>query len=265
MRWIPRRKDLRAPRVSPRFVQVWRRNFLVWRKLVVPSLLGNLADPMMYMLGLGFGLGALMPEVNGTRYIVFLAAGTVAYSTMNSATFEALYSAFSRMHVQRTWEAIMNAPLDLDDIVLAEAVWAASKSLLSGSAILVVIWVLGLSHSPLTLWILPVVFLTGLTFGAMALVMNAVSPSYDFFLYYFTLVLTPMTLLCGVFFPVTQLPAALQSVSQMLPLFHAIGLVRPLVKGEVPEDIALHVAVLAGYAVAGFHAALVLTRRRLLG
>ncbi|MCA3132655.1 MAG: ABC transporter permease [Betaproteobacteria bacterium] len=264
MRWFPRKKDLRAPRVSPRFLQVWRRNFLVWRKLVVPSMLGNLADPMMYMLGLGFGLGALLPEVNGTPYIVFLAAGTVAYSTMNSATFEALYSAFSRMHVQRTWEAIMNAPLDLDDIVLAEAVWAASKSLLSGSAILLIIWVLGLSHSPLTLWVLPVVFITGLCFGAMALVMNAVSPSYDFFLYYFTLVVTPMTLLCGVFFPVTQLPEALQWVSRLLPLSHAIALVRPLVKGEVPANIALHVAALAGFAAAGFYVSLVLTRRRLM-
>lgn len=264
MRRFPRAKDFRAPRVSPRFVQVWRRNFLVWRKLIVPSMLGNLADPMMYMLGLGFGLGALLPQVDGTPYIVFLAAGTVAYGTMNSATFEALYSAFSRMHVQRTWEAIMNAPLDLDDIVLAETVWAASKSLLSGSAILLVIGVLGLSHSPLTLWVLPVVFLTGLTFGAMALVMNAVSPSYDFFLYYFTLVVTPMTLLCGVFFPVTQLPEAIQAVSRVLPLHHAIALVRPLVKGEVPADIALHVAVMTVYAVGGFYLALVLTRRRLL-
>jgi lipooligosaccharide transport system permease protein len=198
------------PRPSWRAFAVWRRNLLVWRRLAIPSLLGNLADPMLYMLALGFGLGSLLPEIEGTRYIVFLAAGTVAYSTMNSATFEALYSAFSRMHVQKTWEAIMNAPVDLDDIVLAEAVWAASKSLLSGTAILVVIWVLGLSHSPLTLWIVPLAFLIGLTFGSMALVMNALSPSYDFFMYYFTLVMTPMTLLCGVFFPVTQLPAALQ-------------------------------------------------------
>src|SRR5215210_2636587 len=110
-----------SPRLSVRFTQVWRRNFLVWRKLAIPSMLGNLADPMLYMLGLGYGLGKLLPQVDGTRYITFLAAGTVCYSTMNSATFEGLYSAFSRMHVQRTWDAIMNAPVNLDDIVLAEA------------------------------------------------------------------------------------------------------------------------------------------------
>ena len=93
------------------WLPVWRRNFLVWRKLALPSILGNLADPLIYMLGLGYGLGAMLPEIAGQSYVAFLAAGTVCASTMNAATFEALYSAFSRMHVQRTWEAIMNAPV----------------------------------------------------------------------------------------------------------------------------------------------------------
>jgi lipooligosaccharide transport system permease protein len=259
-----RAKHFAAPRVSTRFAQVWRRNFLVWRKLAIPSMLGNLADPMLYMLGLGYGLGGLLPQVDGIPYITFLAAGTVCYSTMNSATFEALYSGFSRMHVQRTWDAIMNAPLNLDDIVLAEALWAASKSFLSGLAILVIIWTLGLSHSALTLWIVPLTLLIGLTFGALGLTMTAVAPSYDFFLYYFSLVITPMVLLCGVFFPVAQLPPLLQQVSAALPLTHAIDLVRPLVNGAVPQKAALHIAVLLGYAAADFYATLVLTRRRLL-
>jgi Nod factor-specific ABC transporter NodJ protein len=165
--------------LSLRFTHVWRRNFRVWRKLAIPSMLGNLADPMLYMLGLGYGLGAFVGEVGGVPYITFLAAGTVCYSTMNTATFEALYSAFSRMHVQKTWDAIMNAPLNLDDVIAAEAVWAASKSFLSGCAILIIIWALGLSHSPLTLWIVPLAFLIGLTFACLGLVMNSVAPSYD--------------------------------------------------------------------------------------
>ena len=139
------------------------------------------------MLGLGYGLGSLVPDVGGVSYISFLAAGTVCFSTMNSATFEALYSAFSRMHVQRTWEAILNAPVNLDDVVLAELVWAASKSFLSGLAILVVVWVLGLTHSLLSLWILAVIPLIGLTFGALALTITAMARSYDFFMYYFIL------------------------------------------------------------------------------
>ncbi|MDP1898276.1 MAG: ABC transporter permease, partial [Sulfurimicrobium sp.] len=164
--------DYRLPNLSWRFVSVWRRNFLVWRKLAIPSILGNLADPAFYMLGLGYGLGSLLPEVAGVPYMTFLAAGTLCYSTMNRATFESLYSAFSRMHVQKTWEAILNAPLTLDDVLLAELLWATSKSLLSGLAILVIVWALGLAGFAQTLWLIPLIILIGFCFSGMGLVMN---------------------------------------------------------------------------------------------
>ena len=252
------------PRPSLRFMPIWRRNFLVWKKLALPSVLGNLADPMIYMLGLGYGLGALLPDVGGVSYIAFLAAGTVCFSTANSATFESLYSAFSRMHVQRTWDAIMNAPLTLDDVVLAELIWTASKSFLSGLAILIVVWALGLSQSALSLWALPVVVLVGLCFGAIGLTVTALAPSFDFFMYYFTLVITPTSLLSGVFFPIDQLPGSLQAAAAVLPLYHAVALARPLMLGDIPQDVLLHLAVPLGYAAVGFYVALVLTRRRLL-
>ncbi len=262
---MARQRPFRLPSPSLRFIPVWRRNLLVWKKLAIPSILGNLADPMLYMLGLGYGLGSLLPHVAGVPYITFLAAGTVCYSTMNSATFETLYSSFSRMQVQRTWDALLNAPLTLDDILLGELTWAATKSLLSGLAILLIIWVLGLAHSWwLSLWIVPLVLLIGFCFAGMGLVMTALSPSYDFFMYYFTLVITPMVLLCGVFFPVSQLPLLLQGISAFLPLTHAVSLARPLLLGEVPAHAWLHVLALAGYGGAGFVLALNLTRRRLL-
>ena len=254
----------RPPALSLRFIPVWQRNFLVWRKLAIPSILGNLADPMVYMLGLGYGIGTLLPEVGGVSYIAFLAAGAVCFSTMNSATFETLYSAFSRMQVQRTWDAILNAPVSLDDLLLGELMWAASKACLSGVAILGVAAVLGLVHSPLALWALPLIFLTGLAFAALGLVMTALAPSFDFFMYYFPLFVTPMTLLSGVFFPVEQLPAAFQALSSLLPLSHAVKLTRPLFFGEVPAQAWLHVGVLAAYAFAAFWLALGLARRRLL-
>ena len=94
--------------------------------------------------------------------------------------------------------------------------------------------------------------------------MNALAPGYDFFTYFFTLVLTPGLLLSGVFFPVAQMPVALQAVANLLPLKHAIDLARPLLVGTIPSDIVLHVAVLVAYAVGAFYVALVLTRRRLL-
>ena len=251
------------PRLSFRFFPIWRRHMLVWRKVAATSILGHIADPMIYLLGLGYGLGSMLPEMGGTSYIVFLAAGTVCYSTMNSASFEALYSGFSRMHEQRTWEAIMNTPVTLDDIVLAEILWAASKSLMSGIAVLAVVWLLGLSHSPLLLGLIPLALLIGLCFAALGLIMTALAPAYDFFMYYFTLAVTPMMLLCGVFFPVAQLPPFWQGVAQALPLTHAVDIARPLVSGLVPQQSWLHVAVLLGYTLLGFYVSLVLFRRRL--
>lgn len=255
---------LAPPRLSLRFIPVWRRNFLVWRKLAIPSVLGNLADPLFIMLGLGYGIGGMLGDVDGIPYMVYLAPGIVCLSTMNSATFEALYSGFSRMHVQKTWDAIMNAPVNLDDVVTAELIWAASKSLLSGLAIVFVIVLFGLSHAPTLLWVIPVVFLIGLTFAGMALTMTALSPSFDFFMYYVTLVTTPMVLLCGVFYPVAQLPAAFQAMAACLPLYHAVELVRPLVNGALPANPLLHIAVLAAYGVIGYWIALSLMRKRLL-
>jgi len=122
---------------------------------------------------------------------------------------------------------------------------------------------LGLSTSWLSLWALAVIPLVGLCFGALALVITSLAPSYDFFMYYFTLVMTPMTMLCGVFFPTERLPEAFQIAANFLPLTHATLLVRPLLLGSAPQDVALDVTVLAIYAAAGFALALTLFRRRL--
>lgn len=253
------------PRISNRAIFIWRRNFLVWRKLAIPSLLGNLADPVIYLFGLGYGLGGLLPQIQGMSYIAFLACGTVCLSTMNAATFEALYSAFSRMHVQRTWEAIMNAPVSLDDVVAGEWLWAASKATFSGIVILVVIAAVGFVASPLALWAVPVIIVTGLCFAAMGLIVTALAPSYDFFMFYFTLLVTPMTLLSGAFFPLDQLPSTVQVVAGWLPLTHSVALVRPLLLfGEVPTGLIGHVASLLAVSLIAFCIAIILFRRRLL-
>ncbi len=246
------------------WLPVWQRNFLVWRKLALPSVLGALADPLIYMLGLGYGLGGLLPSLDGQPYVAFLAGGTVCASAMNVATFESLYSSFSRMHVQKTWEAILNTPLGLSDVLAGELIWAASKALFSGTAILLVITILGLTHGPLALWILPAVVLTGLAFAALGLIWNALSPSFDFFMYYFTLFITPMTLISGVFFPTDQLPAWLATLGAWLPLAQGVALIRPLLAGQVPSDILIHIMALAATAGLAFTIALALTRRRLL-
>lgn len=252
------------PEFSLRWTPVWRRNLLVWRKLAIASVLANIADPLLYMLAIGFGIGSFIPQMDGMTYIAFLGTGMVCQSAMFTASFEGMYSAFSRMYMQKTWDAIINTPISLDDVLFAEWIWCASKSVVSVTAILLVILALGYGHSGLALWILPLGFLVGLCFGAFGLIMNALAPGYDFFTYFFTLVLTPMLLLSGVFFPVDQMPAALQMVSGVLPLKHAIDIARPLLMGKVPNGIVVHALVIAAYALVGYYVALVLTRRRLL-
>ena len=184
---------------------------------------------------------------------------------MNAASFEALYSAFSRMHVQKTWDSIMNAPVQLDDIVLAEMLWAAFKALFTVTAILGVMLALGISHSPKLVLAWPVLLGVGITFSCIALVFNALAKGYDFFTYYFTLFLTPMMFLSGIFFPLEQLPPLVRAIAIWLPLSNAVELVRPLFMDQWPSQPWRPLLVLAVYTVAGFWLALALTRRRFRG
>ncbi|WP_345536991.1 ABC transporter permease [Variovorax defluvii] len=256
----------RPPELSMRWWPVFLRNLLVWRKLAIPSLIGNIAEPLIWLVAFGYGMGALVGqvEVAGTAvpYILFLASGSICMSSMNAASFEALYSAFSRMHVQKTWDGIMNAPVGLDDVVMAEMLWAAFKAIFTTTAILFVMLGLGISHSPKLLVAWLVLAGVGVTFSCIALIFNALAKGYDFFTYYFTLFMTPMMFLSGVFFPLEQLPEVIHRIANWLPLANAVALVRPLFMDQWPADWWLHAAVLAGYTVAAYWVALALTRRR---
>jgi lipooligosaccharide transport system permease protein len=249
-----------------RFWPIFLRNLLVWRKLALPSLVANIAEPLMWLVAFGYGMGALIGEVtlDGEKvpYILFLASGSICMSAMNAATFEALYSAFSRMHVQKTWDGILNAPMRLDDVLLAEMLWAAFKALFTITAILVVMVALGITHSWKLLAAWPILLFVGITFSCIALIFNALAKGYDFFSYYFTLFLTPMMFLSGVFFPRDQLPSVVRDISEWLPLTQAIALIRPLFMDQWPTDVALHLGVLGLYTVVAWKIALHLTKKR---
>ena len=249
-----------------RFWPVFMRNLLVWRKLAIPSLVANIAEPLMWLVAFGYGMGALVGEISldeqKVPYILFLASGSICMSAMNAATFEALYSAFSRMHVQKTWDGILNAPMRLDDVLLAEMLWAAFKALFTITAILAVMVALGITHSWRLLAAWPILLFVGITFSCIALIFNALAKGYDFFSYYFTLFLTPMMFLSGVFFPRDQLPGIVRDISEWLPLTQAIALVRPLFLDQWPTDAALHLGVLALYALVAWKIALHLTKKR---
>ena len=251
---------------APRSVAfaVWRRNVRVWRRLMLPSLLLNFGEPFLYLLGLGFGLGQFIGEMDGVDYFAFLASGLVASSGMTVASYEGIYSVYTRMVPQKTYDGMLATPVEIDDIVAGEMLWCATKGCLSGTSILLVAAVLGAVASVHALFCVPLLFLIGLAFAGPAIAVSAVAPSYDFFSYYITLVITPMFILCGVFYPISSLPELAQHAVQALPLTHAVALVRPLVTGAPVGGVAAHLAVLTGFAVVGFYVAVALVRRRFI-
>jgi lipooligosaccharide transport system permease protein len=245
-----------------RFIPIWRRHFLAWKKYWLSSLMFSTFEPLVYMLGFGYGLGALLPELGGMSYIVFVASGSLAFGVQNGATFEGMYSAFSRMFIQRTWDAIINAPMSLFDVMMSEWTIAASKAVLSSLTFIAALIVLGISREWTLIWIVPVALLIGLAFASLALIMTSVAKGYEFFSYWFSLGVLPMAMISGVFFPIDQLPPWLKLLGDCLPLKHGVELIRPLVQGQMPTNTIIHVGVLLLYAIGGFAIAVTLIRRR---
>ena len=247
-----------------RSLSIWSRNIRVWGKLAGPSLMGNFGEPLLYLLVLGYGLGKFVGEIEGLSYMAFLASGVICTSAVNSASFEGMYSAYTRMDVQQTWMGMLATPVNVGEVVFGEILWAATKSLISVVAILIVATGLGLVENAWAIFILPVAFLTGLCFASLALLVTSSAKSYDFFLYYTTLFITPMVLLSGVFFPIDTLPDAVQWLAKVLPLYHAISLVRPLMTGGEVSSVFLHVFVLATFGTTAAMLASFRIRKRLI-
>ncbi|MBY5721697.1 ABC transporter permease [Rhizobium leguminosarum] len=246
------------------WLAVWRRNYLAWKKAALASILGNLADPIIYLFGLGAGLGVMVGHVDGVSYTAFLAAGMIATSAMTAATFETIYAAFGRMQGQRTWEAMLYTQLRLGDIVVGEMAWAATKASLAGTGIGIVAAMLGYTHWLSLLYALPVIALTGFAFASLGMVVTALAPSYDYFIFYQTLVITPMLFLSGAVFPIDQLPVAFQQLAAFLPLAHAVDVIRPTMLGQPITNVCLHIGVLCIYIVVPFFLSTALLRRRLM-
>ncbi|MBF0614415.1 MAG: ABC transporter permease [Magnetococcales bacterium] len=230
-------------------MQVWRRHLLVWRKNAPASLVANLGEPFLYLLGMGFGLGRYVDTMGTLSYPVYLTAGILAANSMNAATFEAIYGGFTRMTRQQTFHAMLATPVGIADIVAGEVIWAATKAVFSGAAILLVGALMGAIPAATAPWALLVVFLSGLVFASMGMIVTAISPNYDFFMYYFTLVTTPMFLFCGVFYPLESLPELARLAAAWLPLTHVVALIRPLTTGLPFDNPWWHLGMLIGFAV----------------
>jgi lipooligosaccharide transport system permease protein len=233
----------KLPKLSYRAWRVWRRNEDVFMKTYKVNFLPPLIEPIFYLLGLGLGLGVFIQNIEGVRYIDFLAPALVATSMMYSSFFECTYSSFVRMYYQKTFDAIIATPISLEEVIAGELLWGATKSLINSTIVLGVIFLFGTVHSPLFLLIIPFSFLAGLLFSAVAMCFTAIVPNMDSFNYPSFLFITPMFILSGTFFPLSSLPKEAQTVSNIFfPLTHAVGLTRALTLGSLNPTLLLNLS-----------------------
>jgi lipooligosaccharide transport system permease protein len=221
-----------------RAFRVWQRHAKVYTKLYRSSIALNFVEPVLYLAALGLGLGAYVREINGIPYVNFIAPGIIASSAMFAATYECSYGTYVRMTYQKTFDAILATPVNADDLIAGEMMWGASKSVLYGMIIMVVISVFGLVNSPLVLLVIPLLFVGGLIFAEISLVFVAIVPGIDSFNYFYTLLMTPMFLFSGIFFPVDGLPPLVVKIAYFTPLYHLVNICRGLSSGDLFASLA---------------------------
>src|SRR5208283_637283 len=169
------------PKLTYRVWKVWRRNFDVFTKTIKVNFLPSLLEPILYLLAFGFGLGGLIPSVQGQPYIDFIAPALVAISIMNGAFFECTFASFVRMYFQKTFDAIVATPVSVEEVVAGELLWGATRSTINSSIVLAVVAAFGLVSTPLALLMVPLAFFGGLMFGSIAMCFTAAAPNIDFF------------------------------------------------------------------------------------
>ena len=216
-----------------RAFRVWQRNFTVYTKLYLSSLALNFVEPVLYLAALGLGLGAFVKEINGVPYIKFIAPGIIASSSMFAAIYECTYGTYVRMTYQKTFDAILATPVNVDDLIAGELMWGATKSVIYGTIIMVVISAFGLVDSPLVVLAIPLLFIAGLIFAEISVIFTAVVPGIETFNYFYTLLMTPMFLFSGIFFPLDNLPSLVLKIAFFTPLYHLVNICRSFSSGRL--------------------------------
>lgn len=252
------------PQLSLLFLQVFRRNMMVFAKFWRSNVMFNFLEPLLYLAALGTGLGIYIPEIQGMTYLEFIAPGIIVASAMWSSSFECTYGSFIRLEIQKTYNATITTPVSLDEVVIGDIAFGAFKSCFYGSIILLVLLALGLISSPLTLLVPFVLLLFGIVISQLSMIWTSLAPNFEIFAYYFTLIITPMFLISGVFFPVSNLPQPIQWLAWLTPLFHAVELCRGFITGMVPPLYPYHILFLVLFALLLFFPPLILMRRRLI-
>ncbi len=256
---------LRPAKLTYRVWRVWRRNFDVFMKTYKVNFFPALVEPLLYLVGLGFGLGGFVQPQQGLPYIVFIAPAIVATSMMYASFFECTYASFVRMYYQKTFDAIITTPVSLEEVIAGEMVWGATKSFINGGIVLAVVAAFGLVRSWLALLILPLSFLVGLTFAAIAMCFTAVTPNIDSLNYPSFIFITPMFILSGTFFSIAVLPVEVQVVANVFfPLTHAVALSRALTVGVFSPTLWLNLAWLVVVTPFFFVLAINMMKKRLI-
>jgi lipooligosaccharide transport system permease protein len=215
-----------------RAFRVWQRHLTVYTKLYKSSIALNFVEPVLYLAALGLGLGAFVQQINGVPYIQFIAPGIIASSSMFAAIYECTYGTYVRMTYQKTFDAILATPVNIDDLVAGELMWGATKSLLYGTIIILVISLFGLVDSAFIVLAVPALFITGLIFAEISVIFTAVVPGIDSFNYFYTLFMTPMFLFSGIFFPLDNLSPVVTKIAFFTPLYHLVNICRALASGN---------------------------------
>lgn len=234
----------------PYALAVWRRNAAMYKKTWKWNILPNFFEPVFYLFSIGIGVGAYISQMGGTSYLAFIAPGLVCVAAMNGASFEVTYNIYVRLVFEKTYDAMLTTPIEPDDVLVGEILWAVTRSCVYGGCFFVVLMLFGLTPLPSSLSVIFVIPMTGLLFAAIGMVFSLRIPNIDMFSFYFTLFLTPLFLFSDVFFPLKErLTGAWLWVAEALPLLHPVRLARASFRGEFSAIIFWDLAYTLGMSL----------------
>lgn len=254
--------------ITRRFTKIWLRNFIVYRRIWKISFIPPLLEPLFYLLAFGVGMGALVGSVAymgaPVSYARYIAPALIAITIMYGGFFENTFASFVRMFYQKTFDAMLATPLNIDDIIAGEIVWGATKSVIATAIMSMVISFFGFLDFPESLLLLPLAFIGGFAFGSIGMFFTGVVPSIEAFNLPIFLFVTPMFLFSGTFFPVENLPQWAQYASLAFPLTHLVVLVRNISYGIFTPSMALNLLYLLVFCAVWFPASLAVMKKRLI-
>jgi len=231
-----------------------------WRSTTFSSTV----EPTIYLLAFGFGFGALVSDVNGLSYVEFVGTGTVATAVLFSSVFPSMFGTFVKYQFQRTYDAILAAPVDTEELVTGEALWIATRAGTYGCMPLLVAMVFGLDPSWGMLTVPFIAFLAGFGWACFGIFIAAVMKSIDNFSYVTSIVITPLFLVAGTYFPIDELPEWAQIAANLNPLYHCVQLVRDAVFGFKGWVDVYHLAVIVAFGLAAWRIAISRMERKLI-